>query len=133
MYQLVEAPLLLAASKPKPLGPGTGSLLEDPDDKDDESTDVSVPPMDWLVKIPGPRSIVCVPVVCVCGSAVCEAVDNTWMVVFLAVLSTWSVSITKGLVASRVGPVRDDAPVLPPSLEMGLIGRQMQRDPRFVP
>lgn len=129
----MEALLLLAASKPEPLGPGTGSLSEDADGEDDEPVEVMVPSMDWSVKSPGPRSIVCVPVVCVCGNTVCEAVDNTWMVVFLAVLSTWSVSITKGLVASRVGPERDDAPLLPPSLEMGLTGRQMQRDPRFVP
>lgn len=125
---------LPAVSKLELLGPGMGLLSEDADGEDDEAVEF-VPLLDCScsVKNPGPRSIVCVPVVCVCGSTVCEAVDSTWMVAFLAVLSTWSVSITKGLVASRVGPDRDDGPLLPSSLEMGLSGRQMHRDPRLVP
>lgn len=78
MYQLVEALLLLAAlSKPELLGPITGLLSEDVDGEDNEAVKVAVPSMDWSIKIPAPRSIVCVPVVCVCGSTVCEAVDNT--------------------------------------------------------
>lgn len=135
LFQLVKlaSELLLA---PDVLGPADGpsEASEDGDDAAEAAAAVLFSAdCSCSTKSPEPRSVVCVPVVCVCGSTVCEAVDSTWMVAFLAVLSTWSVSITKGLVASRVGPEWDEGWPPPSSLEMGLRGRQMQREPRLVP